>query len=395
MASLSASASLARLVRPIHGEYELDQLLDLVGQARIIVLGAASYGTHEHYDVRASLTRKLINERGFGGVVIEADWPDALRVDRYVRELGDDDDAASALALFDHFPAWAWRNDDVERFIDWLRYYNYARRDKVGFYGLDLYGLNATLRAMRTHGDVSTDDLVTELCDMQWRHAARSGRAPSGEAWLYALQRAPFEQVDGYYRAILGGGTAAWNLRSVHMADTIDMLAKQLGSEDGPAKLVVWVHDVHAGDARAAAVDRVSLGQQLRLRHDDAVALVGFTTYEGTVRCAPDWDAEASEVALAPALEGSWEALFHHTGVPRFMITSSALRRASGEEVQRKHRTVGAVLRSNPYCDVRLADHYDLVVHVDSTRAVVPITPVCDAVPDAMRTEFAGIPPRE
>jgi erythromycin esterase-like protein len=393
MASLStASATLSRLVRPIYGENELDQLLDLVGQARIVVLGAGSYGTHEHYDVRASLTRKLINQRGFAGVVIEADWPDALRVDRYVRELGDDDDAASALALFHHFPAWAWRNDDVERFVEWLRYHNYCLRERVGFYGIDLYGLNATLRALRTHGDVAPDDLVAELVDMQWRHAARSGRTPSGEAWLHALQRAPFEHVDGYYRAILGGGTAAWNLRSVHMADTIDMLAKQLGSEDGPAKLVVWVHDMHAGDARASAVDRVSLGQQLRTRHDDQVALVGFTTYEGKVRCAPDWDAPSSEIDLPPAIDGSWEALFHETGVPRFMISASALRRAIGEHVQRKHRSVGAVMRSNPYCEVRLADHYDLIVHVDTTRAVAPM---CDPVPDATSTEFAGIPSRE
>src|SRR5688572_18646249 len=114
MASLvSAPTSLARFARPIHGEHELDQLLDLVGGARIVMLGSASYGTHEHYDLRASLTRKLIGERGFAAVVVEADWPDALRVDRYVRNQSDDDDAGAALTAFDHFPAWAWRNEDV------------------------------------------------------------------------------------------------------------------------------------------------------------------------------------------------------------------------------------------------------------------------------------------
>ena len=118
MASLvSAPASLARLARPIHGEDEVDQILDLLAPARIVMLGGASYGTHEHYDLRASLTRKLIGERGFAALIVEGDWPDALRVDRYVRNQSDDDDAAMALTAFDHFPSWAWRNDEVARFV--------------------------------------------------------------------------------------------------------------------------------------------------------------------------------------------------------------------------------------------------------------------------------------
>ena len=376
MASLvSAPASLARLARPIHGEDEVDQLLDLLAPARIVMLGGASYGTHEHYDLRASLTRKLIGDRGYTAVIVEGDWPDALRVDRYVRNQSDDDDAEMALTAFDHFPAWTWRNDEVVRFVEWLHTQNCIRpaRHRVGFYGLDLYSMNAALRAMRTHLDVSDDDLIAELCDMQWRHAARSGRAPSGEAWLHAIQKAHPQHATPYYRTLLAGGPESWNLRSLHMADTIDMVARELGDKDGPAKLVVWGHNMHVGDARAQSTGRVSVGQHMRERHGDDVALVGFTTYEGMVHVAPEWDEPANDERLPPSHEASWEALFHETGLPRFMITASALRRAAAETPSRLHRGVGAVLHSDPYTETRLAEHYDLVVHVDVTRAIDPI----------------------
>jgi erythromycin esterase-like protein len=389
MASLvSAPASLGRLVRPIHGEHELDQLLDLVAEARIVMLGSASYGTHEHYELRASLTRKLVSERGFAAVIVEADWPDALRVDRYVRNQSDDDEAATALTSFDHFPAWAWRNDDVGRFVDWLRTHNDCRRtgERVGFYGLDLYSMNAAMRAMRTHIDVSDDELVAELCDMQWRHAARSGRAPSGEAWLHAMQRASATGAIAYFRTLMAGGSGSWNLRSSQMADTVDMLARELGGADEPAKVVVWAHDAHVGDGRAMGGERGSVGQQLRERHGDAVARVGFTTYEGTVMIAPEWGEPANVERLPPSRPDSWEALFHETGVPRFMLSASALRRALGDErVVRPHRTIGAVLRADPYCETRLAECYDLLVHIDTTRAVQPFVEGFDSETHATR----------
>jgi erythromycin esterase-like protein len=381
MASLvSAPASLARLARPIHGENELDQILDLVAQARIVMLGSASYGTHEHYDLRASLTRKLIAERGFAAVVVEGDWQDALRVDRYVRNQSDDDDAEMALTAFDHFPAWAWRNDEVARFVEWLHTQNCIRRAavRVGFYGIDLYSINASMRAMRTHLDVSDDDLIAELCDMQWRHAARSGRAPSGDAWLHAIQKAHPQHAMPYYKTLLAGGTESWNLRSVQMADTLDMLAKELGGSDGPARLVVWAHDLHVGDARATTTSRASVGQHMRERHGDEIALVGFTTYEGMVHVAPEWGEPANDERLPPSHPSSWEALFHETGMQRFMITASALRRASGDE-SRLHRGIGAALSSDPYTETRLCEHYDVIVHVDTTRAVDPIV---EPVPD-------------
>jgi erythromycin esterase-like protein len=166
------------------------------------------------------------------------------------------------------------------------------------------------------------------------------------------------------------------------------MLASELGTPENPAKLVVWAHDGHVGDARATSLHRHTLGQRMRERHPDAVALVGFTTYAGTLRLAESWDSPSVVAPLAPSAPESWEALFHDAGIPRFMITSSALRRA-GEDV-RLHRSVGATVRSEQYFEARLADHYDVIVHVDTTRAVDVV-----ACADSTSMEFAGRSPRE
>ncbi len=358
---------LASFARRIHGEDELDQLLDLVSHARIVVFGTATYGTHEHFDLRASLTRKLIAERGFVAVAIEADWADVLDVDRYVRHRADTFETA-----FERFPASVWSNEDVVRFVDWLRYLNLGRgsSQRAGFYGLDIYGLHAAIRAARLHDDAD-DELIAELVDMHARRVARAGRMPSGGAWFGAMQAARLAgRAEPYYRTLLGCDDAAWNVRSTHLADTVDMLASVLGD---PARLVVWAHDAHAGDARAHGGERRSLGQLLRERYPGEVALVGFTTYDGTVACAPAWDTPPEVVRLPPCREDSWEKLFHEIAIPRFMITAAALRRAVGDGACRSRRVIDVVARPDPYYDTRLAMQYDVIVHVDTTRAVEPV----------------------
>jgi len=417
------SAAVARLARPIYGEDELDQLLDLVASARIVLLGEATHGTHEFYDLRATLTRKLIGERGFAAMAIEGDWPDALRVDRYIRSLGDDDSAHDALASFERFPTWMWRNQDIVALVEWLRHHNGGRGpdERAGFYGLDLYSLHASIRAVLSYlGDVDPDaaarararyacfdhagddpqqygrktyygleracedEVIEQLVEMQRRRTARSGRAPDGDAWFHAIQHAHVvRDAEAYYRTMFGGRNASWNLRDTHMADTLDMIADHLGARGAPAKLVVWAHNSHVGDARATemGVDgQLTLGQLMRQRHPDEVALIGFTTHAGTVECAYDWDEPSMVERVRPSLPGSWEELFHETGLPRFMITSSALKRAVGEHEERLHRAIGVVYRPETerrshYYDARLADQYDVVVHVDTTRAVEPIGP--------------------
>jgi erythromycin esterase-like protein len=427
--------AVARIARPIYGEDELDQLIDLLGNARFVLLGEASHGTHEFYDLRASLTRKLISERGFAAVTIEGDWPDALRVDRYVRfvGVGDDETANEALAGFRRFPQWMWRNRDVESFVEWLRAYNGSRlsETRAGFYGLDLYSLHASIAAVlsyldeidpaaaeraRQHygcfdhveGDLlrygiqaqfgivqdCEDEVVAQLVEVQRRRAAGSGRSPSGDAWFNAMVNAHLvRDAEAYYRAMFGRHNDAWNRRDTHMADALDLLADQLGQEDRRAKLIVWAHDSHVGDARASALGhdgQTSLGTLMRERHPDEVALVGFTTHTGTVACAHDWDEAGMREHVQPSLPGSWEELFHDAGIARFMVTSAALKRSIGERSERLHRAIGVVYRPETerrshYYHSRLADQYDIVVHIDETHAVQPLEP--PAPPPEAETE--------
>ena len=257
--------AIARIARPIHGEAELDQLLDLVGTARIVLIGEASHGTHEFYDLRASLTRKLIADRGFAGVAIEGDWPDALRVDRYVRRAGDDESADDALSGFERFPSWMWRNTEVLSFIRWLREWNDAHPTrKVGFYGLDLYSLNTSIQAVIEYldrvdpaaarrardryacfdhfaGDTHAygyavsagitepceDAVVNQLLELRNRagdYVTREGRH-GGDDFFFAEQNARLaKNAEEYYRAVFRGRHSSWNIRDMHMADTLDSL---------------------------------------------------------------------------------------------------------------------------------------------------------------------------
>jgi len=435
-----ASDTIAQIARPIRGEQDLEQLLDLVGAARIVMIGEASHGSHEFYDLRASLTRKLIANHGFGAVVIEGDWPDALRVDRYVRRQGDDDGAHDALAAFERFPSWMWRNTDVAAFIDWLRGWNGPRapEQRAGFYGLDLYSLHASIRAVLSFldeadsaaagiareryacfdhaggdplhygaqakfglADRCEDEVVAQLVEMQRRHAARSGRMPSGDGWFHAMQSAQvIKDAEAYYRAMFGGRSSSWNLRDTHMSDTLDLLAEHLGAKGRPAKLIVWAHNSHVGDARATAMGaggELTLGQVMRQRHPREVMLIGMTTHTGAVRCAHEWDGQSMPDLVQPSLAGSWEAAFHEVGLPRFYVTAAALARASGGPAERLHRAIGLVYRpdterSSHYYQARLAEQYDLVIHVDTTHAVklfdvtTPFEPLVDGLPETFPT---------
>jgi erythromycin esterase-like protein len=411
------SAAIATVARPIRGESELDQLVELVGNARLILIGEASHGSHEFYDLRASLTRKLISQRGFAGVAIEGDWPDALRVDRYVRQAGHDESAADALGAFERFPQWMWRNADVASFVHWLHGWNAGRApdQRAGFYGLDLYSLHASINAVlaflaeadpeaerrareryacfdHAHGDPQRygmeaqlglarsceDEVVEQLVEMQRRHAARSGRTPRGEGWFQAMQHAHVvRDAEAYYRAMFGGRSASWNLRDTHMADTLDLLAAQLGAPGRPARLVVWAHNSHVGDARATAMGEggeLTLGQLMRQRHPGEVSLIGMTTHTGTVRCAADWDEPTRVEQVRPSLAGSWEDVLHGVELPRFYVTASGLRRVATQR-ERLHRAIGVIYRPETerrshYYHARLAEQFDVVIHVDETHAL-------------------------
>src|SRR5215216_1752619 len=326
----------------------IDDLIELVGDASFVLLGEASHGTHEFYALRARLTRRLVEERGFRGLALEADWPAAARVNRYVNGVTGDRDAGEALGDFMRFPQWMWRNRTFVLLVEQLR----ARPGGAGVYGLDLYSLRESMsrvveyletvdppaaeRARQRYacfddldeqaygraaafGDTESCETqvvaqLEELRDRAAELAARDGRLPP-DAHFVAEQNAKLAaNAERYYRAMFRGRASTWNLRDTHMADTLDALHAHL---DG-GKLVVWAHNSHLGDARATSMGRshgeINLGQLARERHGDAVCIVGFTTHAGTVTAAPTgarrpndgssgraWMAPSSGVCTTPA----------------------------------------------------------------------------------------------
>lgn len=414
---------------PVEEGTPADQVLfDLVGDAQLVLIGEASHGTSEFYAARAQITRRLIEDRGFGAVAAEADWPDAYRVNRYVRGGGDDATAEEALRGFERFPTWMWRNAAVLDFVGWLREHNgRPGRDewaKAGFYGLDLYSLYRSVHEVISYLDrvdpaaadrarkryacfdqFSDDDaqvygfaaafgageecereVVAQLVDLQ-RHAVeyvrRDGLMADDELF-YAEQNArTVRAAEEYYRAMFSGRASSWNLRDRHMADTLDALAGHLTRQRGaPAKIVVWAHNSHLGDARAtetAASGELNVGQLVRERHPGDCRLIGFTTYTGTVTAASDWEGPAERKWVRPALADSVEELLHEVGEKGFMLRFGA---ASGSAdalcSARLERAIGVIYRpeterQSHYFGARVADQFDAVIHIDETRAVEPL----------------------
>lgn len=402
-----------------------DALLDLVGDARVVLLGEATHGTHEFYAERARITQRLVAERGFSFVAAEADWPDAWRVDRYARGLGRDADAVEALAGFRRFPAWMWRNADVLDFVGWLRSWNEhlpRSAPRVGFYGLDLYSLHDSIAAVLAyldHADPAAakrardayaclhqfgedpqrygraaalglgkdceEEVVQQLLALQRRREQllqRDGRAAEDDFFSAEQNARLVADAEGYYRSMFRGRVSSWNLRDTHMADTLDALLEHVTRVSGrPAKAIVWAHNSHVGDARHTEVGRLgelNVGQLARERHPGETCNIGFTTSLGTVTAASSWGGPAERKRVRPPLAGSYEALFHQVARPRWFLDlhDEPVREALLPE--RLERAIGVVYlpeteRQSHYFQVRLPDQFDAVFHFDETRAVEPL----------------------
>jgi erythromycin esterase-like protein len=414
----------ARARRLKGGQSDYDLLLDGIGDARLVLLGEATHGTHQFYRERALITRRLIQEKGFCAVAVEADWPDAYRVNRYVRGAGKDLEAIDALAGFRRFPAWMWRNADVLDFVGWLRARNDAHTpaERAGFYGLDLYSLHASIAAVLDYlGKVDPaaaaearrrygcfDRFGSEM--QEYAYATASGFAPSCEREVVAQladfqrNRAEYASRDGliapdelffaeqnarlvrnaeaYYRTMLRGRADSWNLRDRHMAATLQELAAFLDRMRPGARLVVWAHNSHLGDARATEMrdhGELNLGQLVRERYGSQAVLVGFTTSVGTVTAASEWDGPAQRKDLRPPLAGSYERLFHESGLPRFLLpVRDDPEIAAVLSAPLLERAVGVLYlpaseRASHYFRARLPEQFDYVVHLDDTRAVEPL----------------------
>ena len=421
-----AVAAIRREAHPLTGDHrDYDALMGHLGDARIVLLGEASHGTHEFYRERARITKRLIAEHGFTAVAIEGDWPDAYRVNRYVRGSRDDADAEEALRGFRRFPTWMWRNADVLDFVGWLRAHNESVRrgsQQAGFYGLDLYSLAASMEAVVSYlegqdpaaaarararyeclqpyaGDSAQYGqavllgvsepcrrrVLEQLVELRRDASAylrRDGFAAEDELFFAEQNAIVVANAEEYYRTMFGDRAGSWNLRDRHMAETLELLVAHLGRHGGAARVVVWAHNSHVGDARSTQMSQrgeLNIGQLMRERYGRDAVSVGFTTYAGTVTAASDWGAPAERKRVRRALPESYEALLHATGIPAFLLCplpAGESGRALSEP--RLERAIGVIYRpeterQSHYFAANAASQFDALVHIDRTRAVEPL----------------------
>ncbi len=392
-------------------------LFDRFADARVVLLGEASHGTSEFYRARAAITRHLIEAHGFNIVAVEADWPDAATIDRYVRHRPVRGEAEPA---FERFPTWMWRNTDVQAFTGWLHAHNAKQEPerRAGFYGLDLYNLNGSIRAVidyldrvdpeaaaiarerygcltpwrndpATYGRMALNEafrgceegVVRQLRDVFARR--RDYAARDGDDFLDAAQNARLVAgAEAYYRVMYYGSAASWNLRDTHMFETLELLLQAKGPE---AKAVVWAHNSHIGDARftemGGARDELNIGQLCREHLGDQACLIGFGTHTGTVAAATDWDGPMEIKRVNPSRPGSYERECHDSGVPRFLLDlregrNQAVREALMEP--RLERFIGVIYRPETerlshYSGAVLPRQLDAWVWFDETTAVTPL----------------------
>ena len=426
------------------GARDYDGLLDFIGDARIVLLGEASHGTLEFYRERARITRRLIEERGFAFVAVEADWPDAYRTNRWVRGERGDSSAIEALDDFQRFPRWMWRNRTVLEFVEWLREHNDAAsgEQRVGFYGLDLYSLYTSVEkvlefldrldpeaARRARQRYACFDHFGE--DTQaYGYAAEFGLTPSCEAdaiaQLVELQRATLEparlpekvgadelffaqqnarlvkNAEEYYRTMFREREESWNVRDRHMAETLQALLEHFERLGRPARAVVWAHNSHLGDARATSMGdhgELNLGQLVRERFEPRETVsVGFTTHTGTVTAADNWGDAAEVMRVRPSLPGSIERIFHQLEVPDFYLPLRGTRAAHVLAGRKLERAIGVIYRPRTervshYFAADLPAQFDAVIHFDRTRAVEPLdlTPGWTETREAPETYPSGV----
>lgn len=389
---------------------DCDDLLAAIDErSRFVLLGEATHGTQEFYELRSVVTRRLISERGFRAVAVEADWPAAARVNAYVRGSGSDEDATAALGEFDGFPRWMWRNEVIADLVEWMREHGRG----AGFYGLDLYSLRKSMSAVVDYLDrvdpeaaqrarsryacfdhydeqgygrataygekePCEDEVIAQLRELRDRAAELAGRdgTSARDAQFFAEQNAQLAaDAERYYRAMFRGRADTWNLRDTHMADTLDRLHAHVEG----AGIVVWAHNSHLGDARATSMSyergEHNLGQLARQRHGEAVCIVGFTTHTGTVTAARQWDGPAERRTIRPSMRGSIERVLHDSGIERGLLDLRATRRFDEELWQ---RMIGVIYRPETervshYLRARAARQFDVLVHVDTTTALRPL----------------------
>ena len=420
----------------IQSSEDYDCIVEQIGDASIVLLGEATHGTNEFYRVRAELSKRLISTKGFDAIAVEADWPDALRVSRYVQDSMPyhasrhralhDMMPEQALENFERFPQWMWRNTEIVSLLDWLHLHNQRIKNperKIGFYGLDLYSLRSSMDAViqyLSHVDPEAakrarmryacfdqlaeepqrygyaavfgmrkdceDEVVRELIELSSKEQQQIAEATATgfDELFYAQQNARVAQnAEAYYRSMFASRDESWNLRDTHMAETLCALQEHLGKrKSAPAKIIVWAHNSHIGDARATEMGergQINLGQLIREHSKDKVFLLGFTTHTGTVIAASDWDGPPEMKSIRPSATNSFERQFHDTGLHDFFMpicnSSQAQELLRGPKLE---RAIGVLYlpeseRFSHYFHADMSRQFDAIIHIDRTHALQPL----------------------
>jgi len=425
--SRALATELRRRTQPLHDASDLDPLIDRIGDARYVLLGEASHGTSEYYTWRAELSKRLIREKGFSFVAVEGDWPDCYRVNRYAKNYPSSGATArEVLHAFERWPTWMWANEEIVDLVEWLRRYNDQRRlsedRRVGFYGLDVYSLWDSMRAVvdylehidpqlaanakrayRCFEPYGEDEqeyaratyLVPTSCEDEAVSVLRTlrSRAPEyaqdgREAFFNAEQNAfVAKNAELYYRTMVRAGSASWNVRDHHMVDTLDRLMAHHQQFNPDAKAIVWEHNTHIGDARftnMASAGMVNVGQLVRQAHDeDGVVLVGFGSHHGTVIAGEEWGAPMRRMSVPDARAGSWEDVMHqalsdHQRAALLLFDGTVDGGVAALDEPIAHRAIGVVYepdheRWGNYVPTVVPGRYDAFIFIDETRALSPL----------------------
>jgi len=395
----------------------LNKLMDRIGDARIVMLGEASHGTHEYYTWRSLISQRLIKEKGFRFIAVEGDWPDCYRLNRYIKQYdGTQHNALEVLKSFDRWPTWMWANWEMVAMGEWLSNYNKRRSagERVGFYGLDVYSLwesmesimqylqrvdPAALKVAREafacfepyrHDEgrayARASAFVPELCenevtDLLQEIQRRLPQYDSDEENVFSTEQNALIAVNAekYYRAMIKGGPHSWNIRDRHMADTLERLLHFHGAD---ARAIIWAHNTHIGDARATDMTNegmYNIGELARLQHHEkGVVLVGFGSYAGSVIAGHNWGDKMQRIAVPAAQDGSWEYLLHKAGAENKLLIMDDFMDDVFMEHHIGHRAIGVVYEPQfesfgNFVPSILPMRYDAFIYIDRTTALHPL----------------------
>ncbi|MDB5386294.1 MAG: protein-L-isoaspartate O-methyltransferase [Planctomycetaceae bacterium] len=405
----------AELAQPLRSAVNLDPLLERIGNAHFVLLGEASHGTSEFYSWRRRISQRLIEERRFSFIAVEADWPDCYRVNQYIQ--GQSETGISAreiLSTFHRWPTWMWANEEVIELVEWLREYNDhlpAGQNKVAFYGLDVYSLWDSLYSILAYlrreqpellpaarlafqcFEPYGEDVQAYAAATRWTNAScekhvidlltklrTSALGKHAEEGQFSAEQnaAVVKNAELYYRTMVRGGPDSWNARDTHMTETLSRLMVHYGPT---AKAILWEHNTHIGDARftdMAGDGMVNVGQLVREQHgENDTVLVGFSSYRGSVIAAGEWETAMERMPLPPAISGSWDDVLHRVNAEDQLLIFESGNQAPDLAEPRGQRAVGVVYHPEReygnYVPTILPRRYDALIHCDETNALRPL----------------------